>query len=310
MRAKNLQRLRIVYYYLTFACNLDCQHCYVGEHLPKAKHADYDRVIHNIKEYLTHGAKEIVFLGGEPTLHPRYFDILQSAASIGYEHIIVDTNGVLRYPVPLGSWTQEKLTIRIGFEGCDAATHEIIRGKQTFKSALDTLRRVIHQQIRTEVTLTINAVNISQLSEMVSFFEREGVEGLNFHFVSLMGNGKHHPELKLSAKQILSAQDQLITLNSSHDLPIRFPRLLQSREKIPLNHWNFADHCRLFNQDVLLVFPEGQICRCPLQITLNFNSPETTQFPPSSDQCPFANYLIPDGIPEAYEMTCISWKGN
>ena len=308
MRGRISQGLRIVYYYLTFACNLDCKHCYVGDHLSFTKHADYDLVISNLKDSFSHGARKLVFLGGEPSLHPRFFDFLDKSAELGYENITVDTNGASQYPVPLRSWAQEKLTIRIGFEGIDATTHDYIRGKNTFNQALDTLHRVMDQGIKTEVTVTINALNFSALKKIVQFFDRESVDEINFHFVSMMGNCKKYPELRLSAEQILSAQVQLTALNATHDLPIRFPRLLQKREISSLNGWNFSDQCRLFNQDVLLLFPEGQMCRCPLQIDSNFSCPPMDNMPSSHGQCPFAQYLITGDIPEGYEMTCISWK--
>lgn len=302
--------LKVVYYYITFECNLRCKHCYVGNKLASCNHADYDGIVSHLAKCFAQGARKVVFLGGEATLHPRYFDLLDTAAKIGFDQIIVDTNGVSQYPVPPGSWTHDRLTIRLGFEGPDSTTHDFIRGKNTFEKAIDTLRRVVRQQIRTEVTLTVNAMNVNQLTQAVVFFEHERVNELNFHFMSLVGNGKQNIELGLSADLILSAQKQLNILKSAHSIALRFPQLLVRRESRLSAEWKHNKQCRLFKPDVLLILPGGQMCRCPLQITADLDFRSIEPIPNMQDHCPYINYLLPNGIPEEYDATCISWKGN
>jgi MoaA/NifB/PqqE/SkfB family radical SAM enzyme len=308
--AEILPGLKNVYYYITFECNLRCKHCYVGENLASHKHADYHDISKNLAQCYANGARKIVFLGGESTLHPRYYDILDMAADVGFERITVDTNGIAQYPVPQRSWIHDRLAVRISFEGAETATHDHIRGKNTFNRALTTLRKVVSQRIRTEVTLTINALNYWQIAQAVAFFEREQIAEMNFHFISLMGNGKQHPELGLSAEQILAAQACLDSLKTVHDLSLRYPKLLVKREFHAENRWQHTYRCRIYQPDVLLVFPEGQMFRCPLQISAELRPQWSVPVATLTDQCPLAWRLLPEGIPEGHKMTCISWKEN
>src|SRR4029453_15468633 len=45
------------------------------------------------------GAWHLTFLGGEPTTHKRFLDALRKAVELGFEHIVIFTNGVM-FPHP------------------------------------------------------------------------------------------------------------------------------------------------------------------------------------------------------------------
>lgn len=84
---------------VTTDCNLDCVTCYYREssenrpalcdsNLPMAQ---FERAMDKVAAA---GFREIYILGGEPTLHPRIVDMLESAMSLPFEKVLLVTNGL------------------------------------------------------------------------------------------------------------------------------------------------------------------------------------------------------------------------
>jgi MoaA/NifB/PqqE/SkfB family radical SAM enzyme len=87
-------RFRNVYLYITEACQLRCEHCYMGERLNRALKMPYRAVIETLTTWRQMGGSKLTILGGEPTLHPDYIPIIRGAKTLGYEHVITTSNGL------------------------------------------------------------------------------------------------------------------------------------------------------------------------------------------------------------------------
>lgn len=301
--------LNAVYYYITFDCNLRCLHCYVGQNLAPQSHAALPLVARNLRTCHAHGARNLILLGGETTLHPEYARIVALATEIGYERITVDTNGVGGDPVPPGAEHLDRLAFRLSFEGATAATHDAIRGQGAFQRTLKTVRQLVAAGRQVEVTLTLNALNWTELQPMLDRFVDEGVRDLNVHFISLMGNARVRRHLALRPEQILEAQDLLQAFAQRDLATLRYPRLLVPVRELQ-QHRLRGCTCRIHRPEIVLIFPRGEMRRCPLEITAGL-TPETG-VPPQDpfDGCPLWWRLLPGGLPEGYAMTCISWKDH
>src|SRR5690348_1186393 len=65
-------RFRNVYLYITEACQLRCEHCYMGERLERALKLPLPQIIDTLSIWRRLGGSKLTILGGEPTLHPDY----------------------------------------------------------------------------------------------------------------------------------------------------------------------------------------------------------------------------------------------
>lgn len=78
--------------YLTLACNLECEYCIQSygiesrSHLPKYEMVDGDTWIKGLNA-VKHKPNRIVLQGGEPTLHPDCFDIIEELEGFGEIHL-------------------------------------------------------------------------------------------------------------------------------------------------------------------------------------------------------------------------------
>ncbi|MBL0217270.1 MAG: radical SAM protein [Myxococcales bacterium] len=91
------QKVRLPVVTITSACNLDCPICYVHNKNDDAYHMpveDFAMILEHLRT--DHGGElDIINLtGGEPTLHPRLFDLLKMAKAAGIHRVTVCSNGI------------------------------------------------------------------------------------------------------------------------------------------------------------------------------------------------------------------------
>src|SRR5215469_10122772 len=86
--------------YVTLACDLRCQYCYIYPFLQKAKDVSElmsRRFLDRLVDYLIedgNGLDRMTFLGGEPTLHPEITEMVNDAAGKNIKELRMTTNGV------------------------------------------------------------------------------------------------------------------------------------------------------------------------------------------------------------------------
>ncbi|MGV9662762.1 radical SAM protein [Nocardia niigatensis] len=85
-------RFRNVYLYITEACQLRCEHCYMGERLDRALKMPLPKIVDTLTTWRRLGGSKLTILGGEPTLHPHYCEAIRLSRKLGYEHVITTTN--------------------------------------------------------------------------------------------------------------------------------------------------------------------------------------------------------------------------
>jgi hypothetical protein len=85
-------RFRNVYLYITEACQLRCEHCYMGERLDRALKMPLSQIVDWLTTWRRMGGSKVTILGGEPTLHPNFADAVRFASRLGYEQVITTTN--------------------------------------------------------------------------------------------------------------------------------------------------------------------------------------------------------------------------
>lgn len=82
---------------ITDRCNLSCPTCYAGSSPTYGRHRTFDEVKRMLDAVVENeGEPDVVQIsGGEPTLHPALFDILDYAKSLPIKHLMLNTNGIM-----------------------------------------------------------------------------------------------------------------------------------------------------------------------------------------------------------------------
>jgi len=103
-----------MYLQITTRCNMTCAHCCYSCAPGKGKHGEYNTIIAAIAYAREQGEESISIGGGEPTLHPRFFDILRHCLN-DFDYVWLATNG---------SNTKAMYRLHNIIQGCDYESFE------------------------------------------------------------------------------------------------------------------------------------------------------------------------------------------
>lgn len=139
---------------ITDRCNLTCPTCYAGSSPTYGRHRTLDEVKKMLDIIVTneHEPDVVQISGGEPTLHPHLFDILDYAKSLPIKHLMLNTNGI---EIAKNRAFAERLATY-------APDFEIYLQFDSFKKdALETMRGANLISIREQALENLNALNLS-----------------------------------------------------------------------------------------------------------------------------------------------------
>ncbi|HFQ80234.1 MAG TPA: radical SAM protein, partial [Desulfobacterales bacterium] len=119
---------RNIFFHILTACNLSCRHCYINP----AQHGNTTLPEETIADWLTLFAdrdknSNVIFLGGEPTLHPALPFAVKTARQLGYRTVTIDTNGYLHHDL-LNKIEPEEAVLSFSLDGPEAAVNDPLRG--------------------------------------------------------------------------------------------------------------------------------------------------------------------------------------
>ncbi len=136
-------------------CNNRCVFCVSGQRtaMGEARPIEAAPIVEKLREGSAMGMRKVTLLGGEPTLQPGFLDVLRAAVSLGFEEVVIFTNGV---KTARGAFVDEVLatggsfTWRLSFQGATALAHErttkklgsFLRLRETLSNLRDRGQRI------------------------------------------------------------------------------------------------------------------------------------------------------------------------
>lgn len=207
---------------ITDNCNLTCPVCY-AESSPKQKHRPLSEVIAMLDAVVANeGEPDVVQIsGGEPTLHPEFFAILDAAKSRPIRHLMVNTNGLTiandeAFVRKLATYTPG-LEIYLQFDSLQDATLKQLRGAtlaDVHQRALEQLER--HNISTTLVMTVLPGINEDQIGEVIQHaLQWKCVRGVTLQPVSDVGRREVEGEARRltvsGIRRAIAEQTQLFT---------------------------------------------------------------------------------------------------
>ncbi len=158
--------------HVTDRCQLDCDHC---SRDPGQQAIDLDfSVIEAVlrSAVRSHGASHVSLTGGEPTLHPRFADILDLAVSLGMTWDMV-SNG-RRYD-RVARWLEESPARRdacrivmLSMDGASDEVHDRIRGEGQRREVLAAMAVLVAARVPFGIAATVHAMNVHEIEDLVT----------------------------------------------------------------------------------------------------------------------------------------------
>lgn len=120
---------------ITQSCNLTCPTCYAGSSPLNKSFMSVDRFTELLDGLLAKGkgdADLIQLSGGEPTIHPQFFEIVEIALERGIKQVYVNTNAIKLSRRPfaerLASYGS-RVSVYLQFDGFRSTTYQELRGR-------------------------------------------------------------------------------------------------------------------------------------------------------------------------------------
>jgi len=139
-----------IFFHILTNCNLKCRHCYINPE----QHGEKPLLPETLEAWLEVFAKKskeanVIFLGGEPTMHPALSLAVKKAKVLGYNSITIDTNGYLFNDI-LSKVTPDDVDyFSFSLDGATRQTNDMIRGKGCYDKCIAGIqgyhKRVSHQ---------------------------------------------------------------------------------------------------------------------------------------------------------------------
>ena len=184
---------------VTDHCNLRCPICYAdsGPHRPGFRDlATIEKMLDAV--VANEGEPDVVQIsGGEPTIHPQFFEILDAAKRRPIRHLMVNTNGLRiakdREFVQRLATYMPAFELYLQFDSLrDEATLEL-RGAKLRDIRLRALENLNHYDISTTLVVTVKkGLNDHELGEIIEFaLTQPCVRGVTFQPIQHAGRSEN-----------------------------------------------------------------------------------------------------------------------
>jgi len=248
-------------WHITQACDLHCKHCYDRSKRQAVTLEEGVAILDDFRRFCRERqvAGQVSFSGGNPLLHPQFYDLYRAA---------VERNlgvAILGNPVPR-EWLERICAIRppvfyqVSLEGLEPHT-DYIRGKGHFSRVLDFLEELKAVGVYSMVMLTLTRDNVQEVLQLADQLKGR-VDLFTFNRLAMVGEGASlasvEPEkLPSFLESYMDAAERLGFLSLKDNLF----NILRHREGTPLLGGCTGFGCgAAFNFVSLL--PDGEVHAC------------------------------------------------
>lgn len=253
--SKNASNL---FFHILTRCNLSCRHCYIN----REQHGGNTLDIETIRVWLNHFARRcstinVIFLGGEPTLHPDLALAVKEARRLNFKSITIDTNGYLFHDI-LDRVTPEEVDFfSFSLDGATRETCDAIRGNGCYDTCLEGIRQAVSRGFSTSMIYTVSNANIHELHRMPALVADLGIQHFFIQVVGIRG-----PSADSRSQAQVTKQDWLDTVPcvaeaiAAHGITVTYPRVFLMPDE--------PFQCAGLVADNYFIFPNGRVYRCPI----------------------------------------------
>ena len=250
---------RNIFFHLLTACNLSCRHCYIN---PKQHGSDAvsKKTLEKWLELFQNEGKKsnVIFLGGEPTMHPDLPHAIRFAKKLGYSSVTVNTNGFLFHNFLDKIKPSDLDFLSFSLDGPNPKVNDALRGDGVFEACTKNLQAAVSKGFNVSLIYTVSRHNIEHLHKMVPLLVRWGVKRFFIQVIGIRGktalNGAD--KWQLTQEEWLGKIPQVAADAATKGITAIFPQVFLE----PLEKFDCAGRVA----ENYFVFPNGRVYQCPL----------------------------------------------
>jgi MoaA/NifB/PqqE/SkfB family radical SAM enzyme len=250
--------------YATSQCNRRCTYCFLpSDFFASGQRMSVDAFSDVVTWCVRNGVDEITFLGGEPSLHPSFPEMVSLAHDRGL-NVRVVTNGARRFRRLLenGEVKPQSLSrVAVSLDTLDETLQDALRGRGAFRDAMDTIRLLGRYDILFDVNVTGVRPALDSLDELIHFAEKAGCRRVNVHWPSNIGLGA-----QLTAEQIPDRGEWEKLVRTIAERTEKRPDFFVEIERGFLGEDDLLTGCALKDFSNLQILPDGRAYRCGMLV--------------------------------------------
>lgn len=180
---------------ITDRCNLTCPTCYAGSSPTYGRHRTLEEV-KTMLDTIVKNEKEpdvVQISGGEPTLHPQFFEILDYAKTLPIKHLMVNTNGIeiakdFEFAKRLKRYAPD-FEIYLQFDSFKDEALMALRGAHLKKIREKALEHLNALNLSTTLVVTLQkGLNDDEMGDIIHYaLQQQCVRGVTFQPTQIAG---------------------------------------------------------------------------------------------------------------------------
>lgn len=263
---------RRIYWEFTRKCNLNCKSCF-NRFSSDTEDLSLNTILKIAKQLYEAGVYEIRCTGGEPTVRPDFFEIVDELAKMGF-YLSMGTNGIYSKDILKRVMSAPIDWIIISIDGSDESTNAEIRGSGTFEHALNTLEHLAAKRCRLRINTLIRKSHFKyeDLKGLAELCDRFHVESLNCIPLRPIINDPSVLDLQLTPVEFREFIRGLNSLRQEYKTD--FVTTLDLRHTTLHDRIYFKDRSCAAGREGAVISPYGEIYGCSYSLASIPDAPE------------------------------------
>jgi mycofactocin radical SAM maturase len=266
LSTKFLTAPNVVFWDVTYACNMRCSHCFSSAGKASTNELTTDEALDLIDELAKIKVFWIGFGGGEPLLRNDFLKLLEYATEKKIQ-VTFSTNGFLIDECYAQELSKLGISyVQVSIDGCEH-THDALRGvKGSFRKAIECVRKLSNVGIRTIIATVVHRKNFEELDQIFSLALNLEVYGWRILRFIPLGRGDKNWVLSLNQCKHLALllrnyealASKKIRLLSDESYRLFANRTQKGEQLLPIQN---LPRCPAA-QSVCAITPEGYVLPC------------------------------------------------
>lgn len=215
---------------LTSACNLRCIMC--GRSAADFKDTFFKLShLEKIKDTLEHAEEVTLFGWGEPTVHPKFIEILKYLNNYPVRKYFV-TNGMTLDKIKDALFEYKVDIVAISIDGANAETNNKIRRGSDFDKIIKSIKSIVEEKKKRNLkypymnfVFTAMDMNFREIPDMVELTKNTGIEELKVVYFTAFSDKLIDQSLWNRQKEVKEIFSKAINKAQELDIKIKLPHI-------------------------------------------------------------------------------------
>jgi radical SAM protein with 4Fe4S-binding SPASM domain len=192
---------------ITARCNLKCVHCYI-RNTSFGNELTYQEICHIFDQLAAEGCLWFCISGGEPLVHPDFYDIYTYAKKKGFLITLFSNGTLLTQPVVEFLAKQPPFVLDISLYGMTAETYEKVTGiPGSFARCINGIELALAYHLPVKLKIVLLTINQHEFYDFMRYADKLGVTFRYDPKINPKVNGSTEPlGYRLSPEEILSLE--------------------------------------------------------------------------------------------------------